>query len=120
MAQVRFYTYAHKKQTAACLLAAWETVPEKPPALVSYLADRARTLRCNRKTGWNRVVVGDQDVVVAMMFCTRHGSDLFIDLLAVHPEHQRKGHGKALLDDAVVFAKETHLTHVWLYVDDFM
>lgn len=118
MTEVQFYKYEAKAQTATCLLAAWEAVSAKPPSTVAYIAKCAKTLRCNAKTGWSRVLRLD-GVVVAMLFAAVDSGLLRIDQLAVHPDHQGKGYGRALLDDAVGFAIQSGLTSVWLYVDDF-
>ena len=56
----------------------------------------------------NQVWVVDVDVcVVAFMAMEKE----FIDQLYIHPDYQRRGIGKALLD----FARECSPEHVWLY-----
>lgn len=45
---------------------------------------------------------------------TPNGENLYIHRLAVHPEHQKKGHARTLMNYAEAFAKAQHLTSVRL------
>lgn len=50
--------------------------------------------------GFELVAVGEDGLVVGIMDVTAQGELATIDTVAVHPDHQRKGIGRALLSEA--------------------
>ena len=54
---------------------------------------------------WDQLVVNDRMAGFASYFMTRTAGEMKLDKLYVHPDHQRKGYGRMLLDRAVTISR---------------
>jgi ribosomal protein S18 acetylase RimI-like enzyme len=54
---------------------------------------------------WDKLVVNGRLAGFASYFMTRKAGEMKLDKLYVHPDHQRKGYGRMLLDRAVTIAR---------------
>jgi len=73
---------------------------------------RADTFEAVQKTlanGAKLVLIYEDEQPVGTVWLTHDFRRLYIHHMAVHPNHQNKGHGKLLMQEALKFAKELNL-----------
>ena len=66
---------------------------------------------------WNKLALDEKIIGFSCCMLTNVAGELKLDKLYIHPNHQRKGYGAMLIEEAMKTAQENHYTHLTLAVN---
>ncbi len=61
------------------------------------------------KNGGKIIIIYEDEIAVGTVWLTHDFRRLLVHHMSVHPEHQNKGYGKLLMQEAIKYAKELKL-----------